>query len=257
MFGMIEGRFVRRDMLAKAVLPLLLFCVSSIPPGLSEPAGESVGATTDAPASTTDVHLDRFEPMIRAFELRDRLRMPPAGCTVFVGSSTFAKWRNLEKTFEEFAAVNRGFGGSTIPEVNHYTSRIVTNYKPSKIVFYCGSNDIAELHHNGQQVFEDFKSFVQQVHQALPYCQIYFISESVAPSRSCMVDDFVKSNSLVQEFVKSMPYVHFIDVLPAMQNKDGRLRTDLFGIDRLHMTPEGYALWTPIIRTALNQQIGK
>ena len=41
------------------------------------------------------------------------------------------------------------------------------------------------------------------------------------------------------------------DVVPAMQKPDGTPK-DIFVEDNLHMTPEGYALWTPLVDAALD-----
>jgi lysophospholipase L1-like esterase len=230
-------------------------CAESACPESSQQSALSQSAATSLaekpPDNLTAPPIDRFELAIKRFEWKDRHWPPHQGAVVFVGSSTFTKWRTLELTFREFRAINRGFGGATIPEVNHYVDRIVTNYKPSKVVFYCGSNDIAELHHDGEQVFADFKTFVKLVHESLPECQIYFISESAAPCREGFESEFSKCNSLTLAFIKSTPYVHYIDVLPVMRDKNGTLRVGLFGPDHLHMNLAGYALWTPIIKAAL------
>ncbi|MFX6269910.1 hypothetical protein ABTF75_18990, partial [Acinetobacter baumannii] len=68
--------------------------------------------------------IDRFEPAIVKFEDDDKHSMPAPGGTLFIGSSTFTHWKTLEEEFKDFKAINRGFGGSTIPEVNHYLDRI-------------------------------------------------------------------------------------------------------------------------------------
>ena len=43
----------------------------------------------------------------------------------------------------------------------------------------------------------------------------------------------------------------YIDVVPAMRKPDGTPK-DIFVEDNLHMTPEGYALWTPLVDAALD-----
>ena len=126
-----------------------------------------------AVALSNDPPLDRFETSIKAFENRDKTSVPKVGSTIFVGSSTFAHWKTLESDLSDCNAINRGFGGSTIPEVNHYVDRIVINYKPSRIVFYAGTNDIAEGH-GAKRVFDDFAEFVIRVHSALPHTSNLF-----------------------------------------------------------------------------------
>jgi lysophospholipase L1-like esterase len=197
---------------------------------------------------------DRFENDIRAFEQKDAAQPPKPGCTVFVGSSTFTLWKGLEQSFSEFRALNRGFGGSTFPDINHYVGRIVTKYKPGKVVLYAGTNDIAELHHSGAEIAQDFKTFVRLVLTDLPRAEIYYVSMSMAPCRIQWSAEYEKGNSLIHDFISPCPHLHYIDVLPVMRKQKGELRADLFGPDHLHMNPEGYALWTPIIRKALQSQ---
>ncbi len=177
--------------------------------------------------------------------------MPAPGRTLFIGSSTFAHWHDLEKDLADCNALNRGFGGSTIPEVNYYTDRIAIKYKPARIVFYAGTNDIADGH-SARQVFADFVTFTNKVHAALPQTQIYFISMSVAPSRLKWQSVYDEGNELVRTYAKQSNYVHYIDVIPVMRTADGKLKEEYFLSDRLHMTPEGYAQWTPLIRAALS-----
>lgn len=198
------------------------------------------------------IDLNRFEASIRAFEAQDQKQPPAHGATVFVGSSTFALWTNLEHEFKDLGAINRGFGGSTIPEVNHYSDRIVLKYKPKRVVFYAGTNDIGELNHSGQQVAQDFEKFVGIVHGKLPNTDVYFISLSVAPIRLQNASEFRDGNQRILAYCQKNPRVHYIDVTPVMREKDGRLKEELFGPDRLHMNEKGYALWIPVIRQALS-----
>lgn len=215
-------------------LSLLLTLTLTLCPVLAEEAGQP------------------FKAEIENFESQDLKNPPPKNCTVFVGSSTFTLWSDLEKTFAEFKAVNRGFGGSTFPDINRYVDRIVNKYNPKKVVVYVGSNDIAILKHSGKDVFKDFCSFVGSVHKSNPAIDIYFISMSVAPSRVEHEKQFIEGNRLIQEYASRNKHLHYIDVIPVMRKRNGDLRTELFGIDRLHMNADGYSLWVPVIRRALS-----
>jgi lysophospholipase L1-like esterase len=210
--------------------------------------------TVETDAQVKDPSLNRFEWAIAAFERKDKTAPPPENGTLFIGSSTFTKWTALENEFRDFKAINRGFGGSTIPEVNNYVTRIVTKYKPKRIVFYAGTNDIAEGH-SGKQVSADFETFAKRIQTALPDTEVYFISMSVAPSRVQWESQYETGNALIRSFVEHTPHFHYIDVTPVMHDKQGKLRADYFIFDRLHMTPSGYAAWTPIIRQALLSEV--
>ncbi len=201
-------------------------------------------------ARAVESPLDRFEAEVKRFELSDKDGMPPPGGTLFIGSSTFAHWKTLEAEFKDCGALNRGFGGSTVPEVNYYAERIAIKYNPARVVFYAGTNDIAEGH-SAQRVCNDFRAFVEKLHRALPTTQIYFISMSVPPCRMEFLETYNEGNRLVKEFVHEQPFLHYIDITPAMHDASGKLRDDYFGPDRLHMNRSGYDAWVPIIRQAL------
>jgi len=198
-------------------------------------------------------NLDRFEGAVQNFEQLDKQKPISPGGTVFIGSSTFTKWTGLEKQFSEFRAINRGFGGSTIPEVDHYLDRVLFKYKPANVVLYAGTNDIADGR-SGRQVFDEFVQFVRDVKEHLPNVEIYVISMSVAPSRISYEKEFDTGNGLIRHYVMTNAHLHYIDVTPVMHRTDGKLKENLFGIDRLHMNSRGYALWVPVIQKALRGQ---
>jgi lysophospholipase L1-like esterase len=214
-------------------------------------------------AQSTSPDIDRYEYDILGFEQQDaRVHSRLINNTnalndvaVFVGSSTFARWNELEKIFAPFHAINRGFGGSTIAEVTHYADRIIAPLRPKEIMFYAGSNDIADPWlHSGQQVYDDFREFVHVVQAKLPNTEIYFISMSVAPSRLQYLAEFEEGNRLIRDFAKTQTRVHFIDVSDVMHDSTGRLRDEFFdATDHLHMSPDGYAAWIPLIESELAQ----
>ena len=106
-----------------------------------------------------------FESEIAAFEKWDRQNAVPRDAILFVGSSSIRLWQTAD-SFPDLPVINRGFGGSTIADVNHFADRIVFKYKPRVIVFYAGDNDIAGGK-SPQQVFADFKQFVERVGKAI------------------------------------------------------------------------------------------
>src|SRR6476619_4722811 len=99
----------------------------------------------------------RFESEIAAFEKWDHQNAVPRDCILFVGSSTIRLWQTAD-AFPDLPVINRGFGGSTVADVNYFADRIVFKYKPRTIVFYAGDNDIAGGR-SPERVFGDFEKF--------------------------------------------------------------------------------------------------
>src|SRR6476620_5586485 len=78
-----------------------------------------------------------FWQEIRAFQKQDSIRFPPKKAILFVGSSTFRMWKNVQTDFPKHIIINRGFGGSGLPNVIDYADQIIFPYKPKQIVIYC------------------------------------------------------------------------------------------------------------------------
>jgi hypothetical protein len=121
-----------------------------------------------------------FENEILAFEAADRASPPPSNAVLFVGSSTIRLWPDVQRDFPDIPTLNRGFGGSSIPDVLLYMDRIVLPYRPRTIVFYGGDNDLA----NGrttEQVIRDFEAFASRVRGQLPKAKIVFLAIKPSP----------------------------------------------------------------------------
>src|SRR6185295_18400823 len=102
-----------------------------------------VTAQAARPAAATQNDPDRWEATIKKFEEGDKTTPPPRNGIVFIGASSIVRW-NLPTSFPELGrrAINRGFGGSLAADSTRYADRIVIPYKPRKVVFYAGDNDI-------------------------------------------------------------------------------------------------------------------
>jgi lysophospholipase L1-like esterase len=208
----------------------------------------AAGAPTTEPASRPAP----FENEIRAFEAADARHAPPQGAVLFLGSSSIRKWTTVAADFPDLAVINRGFGGSTIPDSTRYLPRIVTPYKPRLIVFFAGDNDLAAKH-TPRQVLADFKAFTSAVHEALPETRIMFLSIKPSLARSKLLAIQAEANSLVRDFIATDKLLSYVDVATPMLGPDGQPRPELFGPDGLHMNRSGYELWTSILSPHLKE----
>lgn len=209
------------------------------------------GAASGAPASAVAPDLARFESEIQAFESADRARPPAPGGVVFVGSSSFRLWPGVAADFPGTDVINRGFGGSTLPEVNRYLSRIVLPYRPRLVVLYAGDNDLWDGR-TPAQVAADYREFVSLVRRSVPAARIAFVSIKPSPSRWTIADRVREANRLVREQTLRDPLQAYVDVFTPMLGANGRPRPELFVSDSLHMTAEGYRVWRerllPVVR---------
>jgi lysophospholipase L1-like esterase len=211
--------------------------------------------STIAGASANEARVDpdpnRFAGEIKAFAEWDSKNAVPAEPVLFAGSSTARMWRTHE-SFPDLPVVNRGFGGSHISDVIHYTEQVVLPYKPKVIVFYAGDNDIAGGK-SAQRVADDYRQFVTLVHAKLPAVRIIFISIKPSGQRWSLWPEANKANALIRDFCKQNERLFFADLATPLLDADGKPKADLFLADQLHLNPQGYALWAKALRPILSE----
>ncbi|MCL2119361.1 MAG: GDSL-type esterase/lipase family protein [Planctomycetaceae bacterium] len=193
----------------------------------------------------------RFEKDIVDYEKKTLDHPLPENCSMFVGSSTWRWWGDqLEKDFAEFHAVNRGFGGSTVPDVLHVMHRIITPHKPARVVFFCGGNDIAGGA-RAEKTFENLKTFLLRLWDASPDTEVFFVSNTRAPVREQFHEETIKYNNLVRDLADQMTRLHYIDTFTTLAGDDGKAQEKYFLQDRLHLNRDGQERWIPVITQAL------
>jgi len=191
--------------------------------------------------------LDRFYPEIQKFNEKDSLFPHRKIDVVFAGSSSVRKWETLEKDMNSLMVLNRGFGGSTVPEAIFYADILFLKHKPKKIVFYSGDNDVASLKSSTEKIIKSYKFLYNLLDLELPDTQIFFLSIKPSPARWQFWPQMKKITSLLKKFCNKKSNCHFIDVSSSMVDSSGNLRKGLFVKDRIHLNEEGYKLWADII----------
>lgn len=189
---------------------------------------------------------------IQAFKKQDSITFPSKNAILFVGSSSFTMWKDVQDYFPGYKIINRGFGGSTLQDVIRYANDIIIPYQPKQIVIYCGENDLAyddSLYPS--QVEERFEQLFDIIREHYPKIQITYISIKPSLSRKKLMPKFDVANVMIKSFLKSKKKTKFIDVYHAMLEKDGTPMKDIFIEDNLHMNAKGYRIWQKLIQPHL------
>lgn len=191
---------------------------------------------------------------IKAFKKQDSIAFPPENAILFVGSSSFTKWKDVQNYFPAYTIINRGFGGSVLNDVIRYEKDIIFPYQPKQIVIYCGENDVASSDTvTGKIVLERFKQLFTDIRAQFPKTAVAFISLKPAPSRWQKKDRMIAANALIKKYLKKKKNTAFINVWDSMLGADGQPIPDIFIEDRLHMNAKGYAIWQKIIEPYLQK----
>jgi lysophospholipase L1-like esterase len=185
-----------------------------------------------------------FADEIQAFKTQDAAKPPPEHAILFIGSSSFRKWTDVASYFPGYTIINRGFGGSTLPDLVRYAPDIIFPYQPKQVVIYCGDNDLASSDNiSSDSVFERFKVLFELIRKNMPGENIVYVSIKPSPSRAKLFKKMQKANLLIQTFLSINNQASFVNVFDKMLNPDGLIMTDIFLEDNLHMNAKGYAIW--------------
>ena len=196
----------------------------------------------------------RFEKGIQAFESQDARKAPPTGAVLCIGSSTMRMWHEkIDEDLAPLTIVARGFGGSTMFDLLHFSDRIVLPYQPRAIVIYEGDNDVAKGV-GAEEIRDTFQSFVKKVHGKLPRTRIYFLAVKPSHSRREMWSTMKETNKLIADECARDKRLHYVDIAAPLLGTDGTVRRELFKEDELHLNRAGYELLRDALRPILIKQ---
>jgi lysophospholipase L1-like esterase len=128
-------------------------------------------------------------------------------------------------------------------DATRHAPRLVQPLQPRLVVLYSGDNDLA----NGRtpaQVEADFAAFVKAVRAHDRAVKVAVISIKPSPARAALLPAMRDANARLQRVANTTPGVAFIDVFTPMLGDDGKPRRELFIDDELHLSADGYRLWT-------------
>jgi lysophospholipase L1-like esterase len=216
----------------KLIYSLLLFFIAFIP--------------------KTNAQQPPFYNDIQNFKHQDSINPPPQHAILFVGSSSFTKWTDVQSYFPGYTIINRGFGGSSLPDVIRYANEIIIPYHPKEIVIYCGENDFAGNDNTtAEMVAERFKTLYAIIRSKMPDVPVVFISIKPSPSRRKYWPQMMEANQMIKDFISAQQHASYVDVYHPMLNADNQPKPEIFLEDSLHMNAKGYAIWRKAIEPYL------
>jgi lysophospholipase L1-like esterase len=199
----------------------------------------------------TAINLERFRPEIETFKRFDARNTVPANVILFVGSSSIVHWKTAA-AFPSYPVINRGFGGSTLAEVNYFYDDMVKKYKPAVIVLYC-DNEIDDGA-TPDVALRRFQEFANRVAHDLPNTKLLFLSMKPTPTDDIcgehVRENETITNRMIKSFLKTRRNMYYVDVATPMFH-NGQLHSDIFLPDGMHMNARGYDIWNPIVAKEL------
>jgi lysophospholipase L1-like esterase len=235
---------------------LLIILMSLISGSALETARTQTVAPPDPPpliVSPSPVPANPFESEVTSLEAKLSQSPISSSPIVFYGSSSIRLWKSLQQDFSGYAVLNCGFGGSRLTDCVRYANRIVIPRKPSAIVIYAGDNDLA-IGTAPEKVFNSFQQLFAIFRGYSPSIPIAFVSVKPSPARLMFLDNILKFNRLVEDFLKAQPETEYIDVCSDMLGQDRKPIRALFVNDQIHLSAAGYQILRREIGEFLSQE---
>ncbi len=174
------------------------------------------------------------------------------GGVLFVGSSIFHRWTNLEKQMAPLPVVNRGVDGYMTTNLLRMVDAVVIPSRPKIVVYYAGSNDV-DAGDAAAAIVGRIRQFVDRVTAALPATRIVFVSINRAPEKEDRWDVVDAVNDQIKMLAAQSQRLDYVDVNPVLFNANGTPRFDLYMSDELHLRPAAYEGFTRILKPILTK----
>jgi len=189
----------------------------------------------------------RFGKEIDAYKKNDIVNPPPQHAILFTGSSSIRAWKDVNDYFPGYTIINRGFGGSTLPELIHYANDIIFPYHAKQILIYCGANDLEDTLNTPEIVLKNTQKLFKLIREHDSNVNILFVGVKPSPRHRKIWPALIKTNTLINDYMKHVDHASFINVWEPMLHADGTANREIFLKDMLHMNADGYKIWQRII----------
>ena len=172
------------------------------------------------------------------------------GGVLILGSSTmdfWDTWATDMSLVDKITGYNVGIGGTTSEDWLVFYDKLIAPFDPSCVMIFVGGNDINVNGARGIDTAHRIEKLIEKIHTDFPEATIYYIYSLPTPNTYAN-GDFAKAEFKVlvdtlKAYCNSTDFVTGIDVSPVL-TKDGNPIRELYKSDLIHLTPEGYALWT-------------
>jgi len=195
-----------------------------------------------------------WESEIEKFEQLDITKSYPSDAILFAGSSSIRMWSTIGKDMLPYNVIQRGYGGAKLSDFAVYADRIIYPHPCQAIVIFI-ANDIAGNDNDKSplEVSQLFKKTLYIIRRKFADTPVFWISITPTPARWHVWPEIKETNEMIKEICNGHRNTYYIDTEKYFTNASGLPRSELFLEDKLHLNPEGYTIWTGIIKNELNE----
>lgn len=210
--------------------------------------------TDDPVAKYRQAASARWEQEIQALEQLDRQQPDPAHAVLFLGSSSIRRWDTIAQDMAPYPVIQRGYGGAQFSDLAVFAERLVKPHRFDAAAIFV-ANDITGKADDKSptEVLQLVKHIVAEVRDHQPSAAVFLIAVTPTRSRFKVWDEIQQLNTALDKYCQSEDYLHFIDTADEYLGSNGEPIDKYFVEDQLHLNPEGYQVWSRLIKQAFDK----
>ena len=176
---------------------------------------------------------------------------------LFAGDSYMDFWKSRHignyMSYTGATYANEGVGGTKVPYWIEKASEMAVLYRPSKIAFHIGVNDIDDAGALPEDVLANLLVMFEKYHEIFPEATIYWNSLIPNTMFASKYEDYKVINAGVLEYAGDKEWLVYIDQTTLFDN-NGAAREDVLD-DGLHLSVDiGYPIWARTMLTAMGYE---
>ena len=193
-----------------------------------------------------------WESDIEKFEQLDISKSYPSDAIIFAGSSSIRLWSTIGKDMLPYNVIQRGYGGAKLSDFAVYADRIIYPHDCQAIVIFI-ANDISggENDKSPLEVSQLFKKTLYIIRRKYKDVPVFWISITPTPARWHVWPEIKEANEMIKKICEDNRNTYYIDTEKFFLTTSGLPKNELFVEDRLHLSGDGYKIWSGIIKNEL------
>lgn len=174
------------------------------------------------------------------------------GGTVLLGDS-LTELYPVEKFFEPGEVIRRGIGGDFIAGVRARLSVSLWDLEPERVFLMVGINNL--IHTTGSQadLEASYRALFEEIAARRGDMTVHLQSLLPAEGHYAPYNDAIREANRRLEAMAGEYGFEWVDLYSVFVNEEGELRR-AYSLDGLHLTEEGYAAWTGVIRPMIGNE---
>ena len=197
--------------------------------------------------------IEKWAEDIHNLEQLDQQEADPDKGILFVGSSSIRLWDTMADDMAPWPTIRRGYGGAKLSDLVIFIDRLVQPHNFEALIIFV-ANDITgdDDDQTPAEVLVLYQTLIKRIRQHHPTQPIAFIEITPTSSRFKVWPEIQRANALIEQWSETQPNLHYVATSRHFLDESGKPNDALFIDDRLHLNPQGYRLWSRLLKQSLS-----